>query len=242
MASMVSIKLVIMQCLNFYYVKAKNTMTELAINKQVELKSSMEWIKHGFYIFREKPLQYIFFGIVCTIITFIPFFGSFLSPILLAKFVQLAKNTEENQEIEYNSLFVDLFVNPNIVRLGFINFCINGLILLVKYFSNLGFFRHSAVFIVLELLFLLLPSLILQMSMWLSPAICLNNPDITAVEAMTLSVKAGLYNIPTLIVFGLIVTVITVLALIPLCLGLLGWLPILYLSTYYTYKDMYYPS
>ena len=56
---------------------------------------------------------------------------------------------------------------------------------------------------------------------------------------MILSTKACFYNVATLFLYTLLVVVFTLIAILPLGLGLLIWLPILNIATYFIYKSVY---
>ncbi|HLX52907.1 MAG TPA: hypothetical protein VKR58_03145, partial [Aquella sp.] len=85
-------------------------------------------------------------------------------------------------------------------------------------------------------LIFILPLLILQIAMWISPVICLYYPEIRPVTAMGLSLKVGLYNVSTFLLYSLLVFVFTLLAILPVGLGLFIWVPVLNIASYYVYK------
>ena len=217
-------------------------MTDLVINKNLELKSSFEWIKKSFYIFRESPVHFVVLGLFNLLIGLLPLLGSFMTPLLLARFASLASMVEREEKINFSHVFEDIFANKMVVRLAFLNFCLNGIILVGQLFyeNKTG---HSLLTRGTDLLMvvgLLIPMFILQIAMWLSPIICLNNPDVKPLQAMWLSIQASMYNIPTFIFYSLLLVVFTLLVLLPLFLGLLIWLPILNISCYFIYKSVIY--
>lgn len=218
-------------------------MANLAINRNVDLKASFEWIKLSFCTFRERPLQFMVLGILSSLLGFIPLFGAFISPIFTAKFATLAAKVEHNQEIKFSSLLDDMFNNKIVLRLAFLSFCLDTIIYLGQYLVENILRQHGVSGIEGQsiLLLFLLPMMVLQLAMWLSPIICLYNEDIEPKSAMWLSIKAGLYNVPTLILYSLLVFVFTLLAILPIGLGLLIWLPILNIAAYYIYKHLFIP-
>ncbi len=215
-------------------------MTDLTINKNLEFKTSFEWIKQSFYIFREKPVHFIVLGIFNLLIGLLPLLGSFMSPLLLARFARLTMMVENGQPISFSDVFEDIFANKTVLRLAFLNFCLNGIILMIQLFyeNNTGHSLISGGSSLLIIMAMLIPLFILQIAMWLSPIICLNNPDIQPIKAMLLSLQASLYNVPTFIFYSLLLIVFTLLALLPLFLGLLIWLPIVNISCYFIYKSV----
>ncbi|MDQ5921809.1 MAG: hypothetical protein QG673_1868 [Pseudomonadota bacterium] len=222
----------------------------LSINRAVEIKSSMEWLKLSFVTFREKPLQFIILGIVSSIIGLIPGFGAFLTPLFNAKFAQLTARVERNQPVLMSMLFENLFANKNVVRLAFINLCIATIIFTLQYFvenylGGISLDSSSAAADAITIhgslttLLYVIPMMILQLSMWMSPLICLYNQDISPFQAMWLSIKACGVNIVTMLFYSLLVLFFSILAIIPFGLGLFIWLPMLNIVSYFIYKSLF---
>lgn len=218
-------------------------MTRIIINKNVELKCSFEWIKQSFFTFREHPLQFIFLGIFSGLIGLLPFLGSFMSPIFMAKFILMTDQAERGERIPMSSVFEGWFTNPTVVRLAFINFCLNAIIILGQYFfdyksdaisKSLSPFLYTAVITIS-----FIPVILLQVSMWLAPAICALDNTIHPRTAMWLSLKASFYNVPTLVLYSIMVLAFTLLAIIPFGLGLLVWIPMLNIIPYYVYHKLF---
>jgi len=78
----------------------------------------------------------------------------------------------------------------------------------------------------------------LLMATWFAPALVVFH-SLGAVEAMKLSFRGCLRNILPFLIYGLIATVLMVLAIIPVLLGLLVLVPTLIASTYIGYKDIF---
>jgi uncharacterized membrane protein len=214
----------------------------LQIKKNIPLKSSWEWIKNAFYTFRESPIHFILLSVLSTLAGFLPLFGAFMGPLFIARFAHIAKKVESGQKITLAILFSDFFSNITLVRLGFLNFTLSTIILLGQYFiemyvKNLGYDVTNAQ--IISLITFVLPLLILQISMWIAPIICLNHPEIRPVKAMIISIKIGLYNFITLICYTLLAMVFTILAVLPLGLGLFVWIPIMSISSFYVYKTIF---
>ena len=215
-------------------------MVNLVINKNVELKNSFEWIKKSFYVFRESPVHFIVLGIFNLLIGLLPLLGSFMSPLLIARFASLVMMVENGEKIKFSHVFEDIFVNKTVVKLAFLNFCLNGIILMgqIFYENKTGHSLISLQTNILLIIGLLTPLFVLQIAMWLSPIICLNYSDIKPINAMWMSLQASMYNVPTFIFYTLLLVVFTLLALLPLFLGLLIWLPILNISCYFICKSV----
>lgn len=214
-------------------------MPNLTVKKNIELKSSWIWIKSAFYTFRESPIHFMILSIIGIVTSILPLFGAFIAPLITARVANLAQRVNAGEKIQISTLFDGFFANATVVRLGFLNFMLNAIIfigqyLAVTYLKSKGSAENIG--LSLATLAFLLPLLFLQIAMWISPIICLNYPKISPVAAMNLSLQAGLYNITTLLLYALLVLGFTLLALLPVGLGLFIWLPVLNITSYYVYK------
>ncbi len=217
-------------------------MLNLSINRRVELKSGIEWIKSSFITLRESPLQFIILGVCSTLISLMPALGAFMAPLFLAKFASLTVMVERRETIRLSSIFDGFFTNKTVLRLAFLNFCLNTLLLIVQYIVESGLKSYGidlAAQSTSIMLAFFIPILLLQVALWLSPVICFFHPDIQPLQAMWLSIKACCFNVVTLFLYSLLVLFFTILAIVPLGLGLLIWLPMLNIVTYFIYKSMF---
>lgn len=213
----------------------------ITINRNVDLKASLEWIKLSFIIFREKPLQFILLGLVNFFMGWLPLFGAFMSPLFIARFAELVEKVERNEDVKVSDIFKNLFIHRTVVSLAFINFSLYAVIfiaqnILESILNKYGIENRITRFEIMSLFFI--PVIILQMAMWLAPIICLYN-EIKPFSAMYLSIKAGLYNIQTLLMYAILILGFTALAIIPIGLGLIVWLPILNITNYFVYCYMF---
>ncbi|MCC2645020.1 MAG: hypothetical protein K0R94_798 [Burkholderiales bacterium] len=218
-------------------------MTNLAIRKNLELSAGWDWIKSAFYIFREYPTQFIILSILNLLVSFMPLFGAFMTPLFTARFAYIAQMAENGGQIQISTLFKDFFANITLVRLGFLGFSLNAIFLVGQYLLQLYFKQHGITINISEValnLIFLSPLMILGVAMWLAPIICLNYPEIRPVTAMGLSLKVGLYNVTTFLLYLLLAIAFTLLALLPVGLGLFVWFPVMYITSYYVYKTTIY--
>ncbi len=241
-------------------------MESLKIRKDLELKSGLIWIKRAFIIFRERPVHFLILQFFYTILTLVPFLGAFLTPLIQAKIMYFAARTEINAPLKINDIFKGVFSKAMVIRLAFLNFCISAILMLIQMYleskfgvgnSNIGITSFGLILI------LTVPSLILAMAMWLSPAICLNHDNIEPKTAMWLSLKASAQNILALLLYSITLAGIWILIVIPIgwflvwlwsakitlaiiipC-AILGfiivmfWSSIVSIATYFVYKRMY---
>ncbi len=217
-------------------------MSNLTINRNIELRSGIEWIKASFIILRERPVQFVVLGLFSTFISLIPLLGAFMQPLFTARFASLAASVERGDAVHFSTIFDDFFANKIIFRLAFLNFCLNTFLFILQYLVNSSLKAKGADLSTystnISLVFFI-PIILLQLALWLSPIICLYNQDIQPLHAMWLSIKACSFNVVTLLLYSLIAIFFTLLAVLPFGLGLLIWLPMLNIITYFIYKSMY---
>ena len=214
----------------------------LVISRNVELKASLEWIKASFAIFREKPLQFIVLGIFSTLVSLLPLFGAFMAPLFLVRFAVITNKIQRNEPVLFSTIFDDFFANPQVIRLSLVNFAITAFILICQYILEFIFKQYGIDITTpgsLLMIIFFIPSLILQMALWMSPLICFYNPEIDPLLAMWMSIKACGLNVITLLVYSLLIVFFTILAVIPVGLGLLVWLPMMSIITYFIYQSIF---
>jgi len=79
----------------------------------------------------------------------------------------------------------------------------------------------------------------LAMAVWLAPPLVVFQ-EISAYEAIRISLLVALRNFPPFLVYGVLVLGASILASLPLLLGWLVWLPVLYASLYAAYRDLFF--
>lgn len=233
----------------------------ITIRKHLKLKYSLLWLKQGFITFREKPLQFIILQLIAYTLTLLPFLGPFLAPLFMSRFAFCANKIEKHERLLLKDVFKDLFSNGLVLRLAFINFCLSTVLLLLgQYLLKIEYTDPNILLSSLFLILLASSILILSMSMWLSPALCLFNDNIEPKSAMWLSIKVCFYNILLFFAFSIIVGGITLAIGIPLFLLMFKvwdnaylvtpvfiivyiisnlWFTILNITSYYVYKMVF---
>ena len=160
----------------------------------------------------------------------------------MARFARLSQQVENSQPVLFSTIFDDFFANRTVVRLAFINLMITSAVFIAQYLVE-GVLKQRGIDVsapgsVVMLIFFI-PVMLLQISMWLSPLICLYNPELTPLQAMWLSLKAACLNIATMLIYSILVLFFTLLAILPLGIGLFIWLPMLNIVTYFIYKNLF---
>lgn len=212
----------------------------IKIVKNIDFKCSFMWIKQAFYVFREQPLQFICLGLIATILSFVPIIGAFFMPIFTARFALIANTIESKQIFKFSDILKGLFTNKEILKLALISFSISIVFYLIQYVIEMYFSNANDQFIeYVTIMIVMTPLVLFQLSMWLSPILCLFNKELSALEAMTLSFKSSIFNVLLLFCYAIMIFIFTLLAIMPIGLGLIIWLPILNISTYYVYRSMF---
>jgi uncharacterized membrane protein len=78
----------------------------------------------------------------------------------------------------------------------------------------------------------------LLMFYWFAPALVMLN-DMAPAAAMKASFRGCMRNVVPFLVYGIIMLLLSFVALIPLGLGLLVWMPLAVTSTYAAYRMIY---
>ena len=89
--------------------------------------------------------------------------------------------------------------------------------------------------IALVVMALMLP---LIMAIWFAPALVVFH-DLTPMAAMKASFHGSLRNLVPFLLYGVVGLVLAVLAMIPVGLGMLVWIPLLWASIYTGYRDIF---
>lgn len=227
--------------------------------RQVPASHAWRWIVSGFQIFKAYPAMWIILFIIYLAIviplSMIPLFGTVFgalaAPVFAAGMMIGCAAVAQHQELEINHLFAGFKKNTaQLVAVGGIYLAA---LLLVSVFVVMNLDKEAidlmvkgqeltqaqaakvmkpAVFFAM---LLLIPVL---MAYWFAPLL-VRLHNLSAFEAMKMSFMAVLHNILPVILYTLIFLGLTVLAIIPLGLGLLVVVPVMITSTYTCYLDVF---
>jgi len=221
-----------------------------------------QWIANGFALFRKNPLIWIVLCIILLLFAVamaaIPMLGQFvftlLSPVLLAGLMVGCKALEQGEELEIAHLFAGFQKNPTpLVTIGGVYLVgqvliigvamlIGGSVMLDLLMGNKEFNPATLISmmssIMLALLVAMALSIPLMMATWFAPLLVIFD-DMPALVAMRLSFFACLKNFMPFLVYGIMLLVLLVVAMIPFGLGLFILVPTLFASIYVSYKDIF---
>ena len=225
-----------------------------------------EWIKQGFSLFKKAPLLWIVLLLICLAaalaLSTVPVVGeplvSLLMPVILIGLMTGCRSLEQGEELELAHLFSGFHRQTSqLVTLGGIalvsQFLIFGLMMMVGGATLVGILMSSkpdtdpgiliqalegAGFAVLlgAVLFS-----VLMMAMQYAPMLVFFK-NIPPQQAMKLSLRAFLYNVGPMLVYVTTFMFLAILASLPMMLGWLVLLPLVFTSLYASYCDIFPPE
>jgi uncharacterized membrane protein len=219
-----------------------------------------EWISEGFSLFRRQPLTWILITVVLIALMMVsglvPFVGGLvaqlLTPVLTAGLMLGSRQLEEGAEITVGSLFAGFSSRPGrLIGLGALGLAAAALIfVVVGVLFGLGMGAYfgapprelapaEALPIILGTLVAAGLGLPVYMAMWFAPALIVLN-DFSVGDAIRSSFLACARNILPFLVYGIVLLLLMIVAIIPLGLGMLVFTPVLFASVYVSYRDLFY--
>ncbi|HQZ45042.1 MAG TPA: BPSS1780 family membrane protein [Usitatibacteraceae bacterium] len=229
----------------------------------VRAGAGVDWISDGWALFRKAPLMWIIFlvlfflvhvglGMVPWIGTLI---GTIISPILMGGMALGCRSLETGGDLELEHLLAGFRRNTGpLVAVGLL-YLVGELVLLSVFamFAGMGLLTavlsgdEAAILSSLSsgLLFLALGGLVtlalaipLVAAYWFAPVLAMLH-DVPAIPAMKESLFACLRNWLPMLVYGLVMLLLLVVAVIPLGLGLLVWAPLMFATIYTSYRSVF---
>ncbi len=221
------------------------------------------WVAQGWKLFALAPLMWIvaiiIIFVLAIVVSIVPFIGSLafqvLQPVFAGGLMAACRSLEASGEFELEHLFAGFskrFGPLAIVGLLFLAGCIVIMLVFAVFagFSLLGAFMtgdpgaiaasvaESWVAIALGTLVMLGLMVPLLAAYWFAPALVMMH-DMKPVAAMKASFFACLRNFVPFIVYGLVMLVAMIVAIIPFGLGMLAWVPLTIASTYVAYRRIF---
>lgn len=233
-----------------------------ATARGVDAGRGVNWWTEGWALFTKNPGMWIALGLILILIyivlAFIPLLGSLVAsaliPVFIGSWLIAARKVEAGGALEVGDLFTAFKdkLTPLIV-LGLLLLAATLVIGLVA--GALGFgaamgiaaggAAHSAGGMMaaagtgmLAVLVALLLGLVVGMAIWFAPALVVFN-GIAPVDALKASFAACLKNVMPFLVYGAIYIVAAIVASITFGLGWIVLLPLVLLTEYVSYKDVF---
>jgi uncharacterized membrane protein len=233
--------------------------------QRLQTRQGWDWIKQGYALFIKAPLLWIVLLFICVIaavgISSVPVVGeplmSLLMPVILVGLMVGCRALSQDEELELAHLFSGFKQHTSqLVTLGGVSLVGQYLILgammmvggatLVSILMNGQPDTDPNVMMeavtgagVAVLLGIVLFSL-LMMAMQFAPMLVFFR-NVPPVQAMKLSLRAFLHNVGPMLVYGITFLFLAVLASLPMMLGWLVLLPLVFTSLYASYCDIFPP-
>lgn len=238
--------------------------------KRVDAGHGWDWVAQAFELYRKNPLIWTsllaVYMIIAVVVSLVPFVGqiimTLLAPVFLAGFMIGCRAQAMGDELELAHLFEGFKHNPaQLITVG-------GFYLLGQFAVILVFLGVMAATIGLPALANMEhmgnnpdPELALQMAesiwlgvlvglalfipvlmgMWFSPALIVFD-NLGAVEAIKTSFNACIRNFIPFLIYGIVTFVFALVASIPFFLGWLILFPVLTITAFTSYRDIFTPE
>jgi uncharacterized membrane protein len=225
--------------------------------------AGVDWIGEGWKLFAKAPLMWVVsilvLFVLAIVVNIVPFIGGLafqlLQPVFAAGFIVACRSLETGGEFELEHLFAGFKKNfANLLVVGLI-LVAGGIALLLVFAVFAGFGLVTAFMTgdannmlpalmasgmsialgTLVMLFLMIP---LLMAYWFAPALVMMH-DMAPMAAMKTSFRGCLRNIVPFIVYGFVMFVLACVAMIPIGLGMLVWIPVAMASNYVGYRRIF---
>ena len=231
--------------------------------KAESIGDAWTWITEGWKLFARAPLMWIvaivIVFVLAIVVSIVPFIGSLafqvLQPVIAGGFIVACRSLETGGEFELEHLFAGFSKRFGPLAIVGLVFLAGGLVIMLVFglfvgFSVVGAFMTgdpeavaasiaaSWLAIALGVLVVLGLMVPLLAAYWFAPALVMIH-DMKPIEAMKASFFACLRNFVPFVIYGLLMGVALIVAMIPFGLGLLVWVPVAMTSTYVAYRRIF---
>jgi len=237
-------------------------MGSAAVPRSVEAGQGVQWWRQAWALFTPQAGLWIVFGVVlmigAVVLSMVPLLGglaiALLTPVLVGGWMLAARKVAQGGSLALADLFVcfQYKLNPLLV-LGALLLALTVVIGLVV--GGLGMWAVLGLFMggsqgsvggvmaglgsgMLALLVALGAGMLVSMVFWFAPALVVFH-DIAPIDALKGSLSASLKNILPFFLYSLVYFVAALLASMLLGLGWLVLVPLLLLTVYVSYVDVY---
>lgn len=225
--------------------------------------AGVSWIGEGWGLFTKAPLMWIIaiiiLFVIAVIVSLVPIVGSLafqlLTPVFAGGLSVACRSLEGGGEFELEHLFAGFksnFANLLIVGLlymlgwivillafgAFVGLSVLGAVMAGHAEAALAAVMASTATIVIGLLVALSLGMLLAAAYWFAPTLVMLN-GVAPVTAMKESFFACFRNFLPFLIYGIVMMVLAVVAMIPFGLGLLVLVPVVITSTYRAYRGIF---
>jgi uncharacterized membrane protein len=225
--------------------------------------AGLEWITGGWQIFVKSPLMWIvalvILFVIAIVLAFIPFIGSLafqlLQAVFAGGFIAACRSIERGGEFELEHLFAGFKVRFVPLLIVGLIFMVASLVLVLLFFMVAGLsllpafltgdpgaisaaMAGSVVMMMLGSLVMLALFVPVVAAYWFAPALVMMH-DMAPVDAMKASFFGCFRNFVPFLLYGLVMFVAAIVAMIPFGLGMLVWIPVAMASNYVGYRQIF---
>ncbi|SEN09428.1 BPSS1780 family membrane protein [Nitrosomonas marina] len=229
---------------------------------QLSAKYGWHWIANGFHMFRKAPMIWVLVCftllLIAMTLALIPVLGQFIftliSPVFLAGIMIGCREQEQGRQLEIVHLFIAFKTNvASLVTVGGIyligQVLIIGLVMMIGGSQMTDMLLYGKRVDENELitvmdnmltasLVALLLSIPLMMAAWFSPLLVVFH-NLQPIPAMKKSFFACLKNIIPFQLYGILLIIFSIFALMPYGVGLVILIPTIFASIYVSYKNIF---
>jgi len=202
-------------------------------NKVANLFSAKNWLLSGWGLYKKKPLIWTFMILIFTIFFIVSVntligkvIAAFLTPVFSGGIYVAIYKSDNGEPIAIESLFA-MFKDPQKLKQLLIIGSIGVVVIGLTYFAQ----KTGGIL-----------SLFITWAWWLAslfgiPLVAIKNQ--MAIESLKSSLDASFINLIPLFIFSVIASLLIILGALPVGLGLLIILPILFCASYFAFKTVY---
>lgn len=231
--------------------------------RHVDAGRGASWIAEGWRLFVRAPLMWIIsivvLFIVAIVMNFIPILGGIVFQVLQivfwAGFIAACRSLEKGGEFEIEHLTAGFKRHFGGLVLVSVIFMVLGLVIAVIYFGAIGFsvmgaalsgdteavqraLLNSIGLAIVGALVAFAIAVPIFAAMWFAPALIFMH-GVAPIEALKASLGASFRNFIPFLVYGVIMFVLAIVAMIPFGLGMLVYVPLTIASAYASYRDVF---
>ncbi|KFB78532.1 BPSS1780 family membrane protein [Candidatus Accumulibacter cognatus] len=243
-----------------YDYSESNFGTFIPEGRLVSAGSGLQWLLRGWEMFRTAPGTWIGIAVafmavmlIAGMLPLLNILANLLIPVFIGGISVGCRAIEEGEGIRFEHLFAGFSRQPGgLLMVGLLYLLALlvvavavGIIATVTGIAALatigldGAGSTAAWAVVVSFLAMILVFAPLAMAVWLAPPLLLFH-ELSAYQAIKTGVLVALRNFPSFLVYVLLVLVAAVLASLPLLLGWLVLLPVLYASLYAAYRELFF--
>jgi len=222
-----------------------------------------DWVARGWSLFVAAPLMWILsvvlVFVIAIVVSLLPIIGSLIFQLLQAVFaggfVVACRSLERGGEFEFEHLFAGFSKRFAPLLIVGLIFLLGWLAIVLVFFAFAGLsllgalmsgdpsafgaaLAGSALAMMLGVLIMLALMLPLVAAYWFAPALVMMH-DMAPVAAMKASFFACFRNFVPFLLYGLVMLIAGIIAVIPFGLGMLVWMPVAIASTYVAYRQIF---